>query len=168
MSGRRDVSHGKPELELKAATKALIRAAGGTDGAAQTVGARQQRMSDCQCRNTADFLRVDELAALEDVAIPHDGWPHVTRALARRQGFELVRLPAAAPDCADWHTAIGALSKEAGEAVQAACKSLASQDAPGRVTAATIAANRVVEEIDDAIEKLVALKALAVCAEEGR
>lgn len=156
MSAARVIQHDKPRLELKAATRDLIAASEGTSGAAETLSCRQQRMSDCQLKNTADFLRIDEVGALEDIAVTADGLPPVTRALAKRQGFTLVRLPASGPSCHEWHSAIGAVSKETGEAVHAALTSLA-----------TAISEDTVREIDEAIEKLVALRALAMCGVRG-
>lgn len=85
-------------LALKVATRALIEAAGGNEGAGATCGVRHQFMSDCRNPATDRFLRIHEVAALEDVTAGSAAHPAVTQALAKRQGFELVRLPdAAAP-----------------------------------------------------------------------
>lgn len=95
-------------LRLKNASKALIRQCGGGEGAAATIGdTRQQRMSDCGNRNTATFLRIDEVARLEDETDGQIGHPAVTRALAKRQGYELVREPDAPPADADMLKLLG-------------------------------------------------------------
>lgn len=130
MTARRDILHGTGALRLKAATRALVETVGGTDGAARTLSTpdrrvRQQRVSDCQCRNTADFLRLDEVALLEDVAIHMPAWPPVTRALADRHGFELVRRPDVAASGVDLTALIGRLAKEHGELASGVCADLA-------------------------------------------
>ena len=130
MSDARSVRHAKPALELKIASKALVRAAGGTDGSAETINAvchastRQQRMSDVGLPNTADFLRLDEIGALEDVTAGTVDHPVVTRALARRQGFFLVRSPQAPATGADLLALLGAQARESGQLAQAICAGL--------------------------------------------
>lgn len=133
MGGRRDIVHGLPALKLKAATRDLVGAAGGTDGCAATLSTpgrrvRQQRVSDCQCRNTDEFLRLDEVARLEDVAIRTDAWPPVTRALADRHGFDLVRRPDTTRPMGSLCALVGALAKEHGELASGVCADLASHD----------------------------------------
>ena len=125
MSGARHVRHAPDALALKVASKALVRAAGGGEGAAATVGARQQRMSDCGNPNTADFLRLDEVAALEDVTVGAVDHPIVTRALARRQNFALVRLPDALPTRSDLLSLVARQAKENGEVAASICTALA-------------------------------------------
>lgn len=124
MSSQRNVTHAKPELELKVATRDLVRAVGGTDGAGETCGARQQRMSDCGNRHTADFLRLDEVAKLEDVAPA----PLVTLTLARRQGFELVPARSRAVPERLWGQYVARLMKEAGDVMSGLGKALESGD----------------------------------------
>jgi len=83
-----------PELqELKAACKALVRAFGGQVAAAERLGTRQQRISDCCSANTDAFLRIDEIAALEAETVGYPGHPHVTSVLARQRGHAAVPMP---------------------------------------------------------------------------
>lgn len=163
MSGRRDVVLEREDLELKIASRQLIRAAGGTDGAGETVGSRQQRMSDCQLPNTGDFLTIQEVRKLQEVTVGAPGWPHVTRALAKQDGFALVRLPQAPERAIEWHQALGEVSSEVGESVQLVCKALGGD---GKVTACEVREHRIMENIDEAIEQLFALRALAAAAPE--
>ncbi len=125
MSGRRDIRHAPEALALKVASKALIRAAGGGEAAGETCGSRQQRLSDCGNPNTVDFLRIDEVAALEDVTVGAPNAPIVTRTLARRQGFALVQLPAAIPAGADLLKLLAEQAREEGEIVAALLAALA-------------------------------------------
>ncbi len=167
MPQRRDILHAKPELELKAATRDLMGVAGGTDGAAETLSrgdrrVRQQRMSDCQLANTEEFLRLDEVGRLEDVAIRTPAWPHVTRALAQRHGFDLVRRPEALPTELDWCGAIAGAVKEFGEAQQKILAAL-----PTGVTARKVREGDIRREIAEAIVALMQIDALAERALEG-
>jgi hypothetical protein len=157
VSDARDIAHDADGLILKDASKDLVKASGGTDGAGVSCGSRQQRMSDVGNRFTPHFLRVDEVGKLEDVALNSPQWPHVTRALAKRQGFVLVRAPTSLPSNADWHVAMASLSKEAGDVIQRLCEAL-----PDGVSAEEIRKLRIREEIMEAQERLAALDALAV------
>lgn len=124
MSGSRDIQHDHDALALKVVTRKATQAAGGTKVLAQ-FGTRQQRLSDCGCPNTADFLRVDEVAAIEDLSVGRPGWPHFTRHLAARQGFALVQLPS--PDLPDtqWSQRCATLLREVGETVAGIGEALA-------------------------------------------
>jgi len=168
MGGKRDLSHDKAQLALKAATRDLVAGAGGTDGSAATLSeggprVRQQKVSDCQHRNTPDFLRVDEAARLEDVAVRTESWPQVTRALAARQGFDLVRrATASAPAGADFCGALGAAVKEFNDLQ---LKILAAL--PDGVTAAEVRDLNIRGELADAQRQLAVIDALLAQVEGG-
>jgi hypothetical protein len=166
MTARRDCQFPPEKQALKQVAKALVRAAGGVEAAEEITGRSKTQLSAYGNINAPEFMPVDAIAALEGVTHGHAGHPIVTRLLATRAGYTLVKLPAAAPDCGDWHRAIGSLSKEVGDAVQAVCSSL-SDDTPGKVTAQDVRERGIIAEIDEAIEKLVAMRALAVCAGEA-
>ena len=163
MSQRRDLIHDKPELELKVASRALIRAAGGTDGAAETLGTRQQRMSDCGLPNTPDFLRADEVGRLEDVTVGQAGWPHLTRALARRQGFELVATPSRRAPEAAWGAYAARLLKETGDVFGALGKALESGN---DIDAAE--AGEILPESDELVQLALELRSALRRRAEGR
>lgn len=167
MATRRDIQHDRPELALKAATRDLIGTAGGTDGASATLTGprrrvRQQRISDCQHARTDDFLRIDEVFRLEDIAIRTDAWPHATRALADLHGFDLVQRFAALPTDIDWCAATAIAVKEFGEAQQKILAAL-----PRGVTARKVRDGDIRREIAEAIAALRQLDALAERAIEG-
>jgi hypothetical protein len=157
----REARNGMPELAIKAATRELIAATGGTDGAGATCGARQQRMSDCQNRNTTEFLRIDEVGKLEDVAPDEGRWPHVTRSLALRQGFVLVRVRQEVPSTGDWHHAMAGLSKHASDVIQRICEAL-----PQGASADDVRRLNIRNEIAEAQEQLALLDALAAQVEK--
>lgn len=79
--------------ELKTACAELVRAFGGQVAAAERLGTRQQRISDCCSKHTDAWLRIDEIAILEAETIGHPGHPQVTALLARRVGADLVTTP---------------------------------------------------------------------------
>ena len=120
MSERRDLVLGNSARALKTASRLLVSAAGGGMAAAAALEesghghVRQQRMSDAGLPNVGVFLRIDEVADLEDVTLGLPGHPHVTRALAKRQGYELVPLPSAAGDTV-WSQRAAKLLREAGD-----------------------------------------------------
>jgi hypothetical protein len=164
VSGARDVRHAPEALALKVATKSLVRAAGGGEGAAATCGVRvrQQRMSDCGNPNTLDFLRIDEVACLEDVTVGVPGWPLVTRALARRQGFELVRLPEALPENADLLKLLAESARESGDIASALLAALAD----GSVSRKE--AGNCIVQVDEQLAVLVQMRAaLSQIEQEG-
>lgn len=167
MGGRRDLSHDKAQLALKAATRDLVTAAGGTDGSAATLSeagprSRQQRISDCQHRNTPDFLRIDEAGRLEDVAVRTESWPQITRALAARQGFVLVRRPAAEASGLDFCSALAAAVKEFGDLQGKILNAL-----PDGVTADEVRDGNIRGELAEAQRCLAVIDALLAQVEGG-
>ena len=118
MTGAREIVH-EPDLQdLKVASDHLIGAFGPQKKAAGLTGYRQQRLSDCGLMNTNEFLPVDAVLKLESRTVGLPGWPHVTRTLARQQGFILVPEATAEGegDLTDHLCAIGA---EAGAVMRA-------------------------------------------------
>ena len=157
---------GNDDRELKAATRRLVKACAGGEGAAATIEAasgarvRQQRISDCGNENQPDFLRLNEVGYLEDKAERDSAWPHVTRALATRQGYLLIARPPVVASKSDWLKASAAASKEASDVQTAIADSLADD---GEIS--TAEADRIISECDAGIERLLQLRALA---EEAR
>lgn len=148
---------------LKVATKALIRAFGGQEAASAETGKSQSQLCQYGLTNTPLFAPIDVVATLEDRTHGTAGHPIVTRHMARRQGYALVRLPQAPDGDCDWHRAMGAVSKEVGDIIQRLCEALAD----GKVTGSEVRAGRVREEIAEAQERLAQLDALAVRALEA-
>ena len=164
MSGARDLALSPEQRRLKRASKDLIKAVGGTNDAAEIAGARQQRMSDVGLPNTPDFLRLDEVLALEEEALGSADWPQVTRALARHHRCILVRVPEQ-PAARDWHLEVGRLSKNAACVVQSICEALTD----GKVDAKEVAQGGLREQIAEAQQVLAGLDALCAAVErEGQ
>jgi hypothetical protein len=144
MSGPRDLALTADQRRLKRASKELVKAVGGQHEAADITGARQQRMSDVGLPNTPDFLRIDEVLALEEEALGSIDWPQVTRAMARHHRCILVRVPER-PAAADWHREIGQLSKQAAGVIQTICEALCD----GKVDAKEVAQGNIRERITE-------------------
>ena len=160
MSARRDVVHPPQMQAIKAAFRAAVRAAGGTDTVAAQFGRRQQAVSDYGLPNTDVFPPLDLVALVEDITHGLPGHPHVTRALALHTGHVVVRLPdvGAGGDVAGWHGGMGALAKEAGEVTARICVALAD----GAVDPDE--ADALLTEIEQAAEALAVLRLLAQAA----
>lgn len=144
------------DARLKAATRDLIAASGGTDGAGATIGVRQQRMSDCQNPFNPDFLRINEVAALEDLKRA----PIVTRALAKRQGYALVQLPDASAPETIWSLFVAKLAREGGDVMSRIAEALVDDNdiSPGEAGAMLGDAD---ELVDIAVQIQNALRARA-------
>lgn len=145
-----------PELqELKAACRALVRAFGGQVAAAERLGTRQQRISDCCSANTDAFLRVDEIAILEAETVGYPGHPHVTNVLARQRGRETVETPIAPATGCDLLKLFAGHSKESSDLAQTILEAKADDGDIDLVEA---------EAIDDCIDDVIG-NALAMRAE---
>ena len=146
---------------LKVASDHLVREFGGQDAAGEHIGCRQQRISDCVRPNTPDFLRLNEVAALEDATHGRMGHPVVTRALARRQGFMLVRQPSAPPCDTDILKLLGELAAENGDIANAVLSAIAD----GRIDAAERA--HIIEQIMEQQTVGAAMIAMLQAAGQG-
>jgi hypothetical protein len=93
MNGDRTLRHPPHLQSAKLAFAALVDAFGGQVAAAEQTGKSQSRISAYAHANMADFPPIDVVDALEARTVGTAGHPQVTSWLARRRGFELVRLP---------------------------------------------------------------------------
>lgn len=71
-----------------------------------------------------EFIPIRLVPQLEKLGTGQDGWPHITRALAQMQGFELFRLPETDGGADDWLAQIGLLSSEAADITGTICSAL--------------------------------------------
>lgn len=153
---------GHDDRALKAATRRLMKACGGQEGAAATIDEakgvrpRQQRLSDCGNERHADYLRLDEVGHLEDVAERDRSWPHVTRALASRHGFILTPIPKQCPTSRDWLKEQAELSQDVVDVTGRIAKALSDD---GAVTASET--GDLIRDIDVSMAKLATLRAMA-------
>lgn len=154
MSVTRNITLPVEQQELKTACAELVRAFGGQVAAAERLGTRQQRISDCCSKTTDAFLRIDEIATLEAETIGYPGHPQVTALLARRVGAELVTLPRVDAKGADLLKLYANQSKETAELAGAIVDARADGDIELHEA----------EAIDDEIDQVIA-NALSIRAE---
>lgn len=147
---------------LKLATRELVRAAGGQEAAVGfTRFARHQALSDFgnpAPEHDARFIPVDAVADLEAVTRGTPGWPQVTRALARTQGFALVPLPAPRGEGADLPDHFRAIVKETADVT--ALLSFHLRDVPKPEDVAAL--RREVAQAQEALAELDAALAAGV------
>ena len=97
---------------IKAATRMLVRDAGGLELAAKVTRVERAALSRYENPAAEQFLPVDVLLDLEAA----NGEAHVTRYLARAQGHVLIELPKL-DGTGEWGEHLGAIAKECGEAI---------------------------------------------------
>jgi hypothetical protein len=142
-------------MKLKAATRRLIEACGGQESAVLIPGmpiARHQSFSEAGSAAQPDrFLRID-VAALMELDC---GQPLVTAELARASGHVLVPLPRIAAQ----RSPLGRITAQALKETSDVFSRLGGFLEDGTLTFAE--STQLDKEIDEAIEKLLALKAQA-------
>lgn len=149
------------DQELKTASRLLSRNYGGQAAMAAVLGRRQQHYSDCTNANVDCWLTIQEAAILEDSTRDMAGHPPVTRAMAARQGFALVRVPDALPDTGDLLELIGALATESGEVTGAIVAAVRDKRIDGDEIAL------IDDEADQLIEVAMRIKAAARAWRKG-
>lgn len=160
---------------LKPAARRAVEYCGGVDGAGATTSRGRSTCGRWMALNEPDLPGVECAVLLDQVAVASGHLPQITEAMARELGFALLRLPDAAHDgvahgAADWMASIGALSAEAGEAVQRLCAALALNPQHAQPTRQRIdraALNAAQREIDDVIRAAVTIQALIKQAQKG-
>jgi hypothetical protein len=151
-----------PALQAgKAASKALVRAFGGQEASRLETGKSQSRVCSYGLPNTADFMPIDVVHALEASTHGTAGHPHVTRWLAREAGFELVPLPSAEAPAEQWNSYVAKLGRDAGCMIEGICTDLGADN---DVTPAD--ARRRLPDADDLVRVAVELRA-ALLARAG-
>ena len=113
------------DIALSEATGDAVHAAGKQAFVANMLERGQSTINAWGNPEVAEYIPLRLVPQLEHLAAGQDGWPHITRALARMQGFELFRLPSADADAGDWLTKIGAVSTESAEITAKICAALA-------------------------------------------
>lgn len=144
---------------LKTATRMLVRDAGGLELAAKVTRVERATLSRYENPSTEFFLPADVLLDLEAA----NGECHVTRYLARALGHVLIELPRLEGTGA-FGEHLGAIAKECGEAISVVGEALA---AGGTITAEEVRELDILREIDEAVEKLMALRAALVQVEKS-
>lgn len=145
---------------LKAASKALIRAAGGQEAASEFCGRTQGRLSEYGSPTVPLFMPLDVLDKLEAMS-PE---PIVTKYLAARRGYALFPLPETGPVERDWHKHLMRLAKEPADITAGICAALSDD---GAVTRREIRDGNLIAETRQAIGVLVELLAVLESVESG-
>ncbi|WP_289145220.1 hypothetical protein [uncultured Sphingobium sp.] len=103
----------------KASFKALVKAFGGQDAAAEESGVRRQKISDMGLANVAEYPTLDLIDLLEDRTVGLPGWPHVTSWLCRRRGGVFVPLPRGGADADGMMRTVAEMAAEFGDVSRA-------------------------------------------------
>lgn len=113
------------KLALKQATAAMVKGVGGVEAAAEFCRVGKTVIAANYSPNEPEsFMALDVIADLEPLAREREGWPHVTRALARSAGFALVPLPEGVTATADLHGLLAELGREFSDASTALLQAL--------------------------------------------
>jgi hypothetical protein len=149
-------------LALKAATRAAVQAGGGQEAVVRfTRLSRPQALSDHG--NPAEdgrFMPIDVVADVEALTHGTPGFPAITRTLARLHGFDLVPMPRARGEAADYCQHLQAIVRETADVTLEL--SLHLMKPPSEREAA-----RLIREVDQAQQALAELKATLADGGEG-
>lgn len=146
-------------MALKAAFRRLTKAVGGQESAASITRVDFQGIGRYGRAHEAMFVPVDVVADLEADA----GDPLVTRAMADLQGHLLVPKPPAEGD-PEWVEHLGALGKEAGEAIARLSEAFAHG---GTITADEVREMELRREVAEAMEVLARIDKALEAVERG-
>lgn len=154
-----------PHLQsAKIAFADLTDAFGGQVAAATETGKSQSRICAYSHLNTPDFPPLDVIDALEARTVGSPGHPHVTGWLARRRGYELVKLPDPSAPPMSWAALTSETIKASG---QLAAGILADLTNDGTISASD--AWRRLKDAGELVRVAVELEAaLKTQAAEGR
>jgi len=136
---------------LKAAARMAIREAGGLESAAAVTRVERSSLSRYEQPGADLFMPADVMLDLDAA----NGVPHLTRELARRLGHVLIELPRL-DGTGVWGRHLGDVAKECGEAIAVVGAALS---VGGTITAEEVRGLDILREVDEAIERLVVLKA---------
>lgn len=149
---------------LSNASRSAVESCGGVDGAALTTGRGRSTCGRWMNRNEPDQPPLDAALAMDQAVMLQGRGTPILTALARELGHVAIRLPDAPEGLSEWHGLMGAGAQEVGEAMASVCTALGND---GMVDAGEVRRHRIVEQFDEAIEKLVALRSLAQRTRDG-
>lgn len=148
-------------LRLKAATRELVKQAGGVDAAAGITRPGRSTLSDYGNPGHEDvFMPADVIADLEAAT----GLPAVTGILARLQGYELMRVEFGGDVDPKWAERLASVGKEIAEVFAKSGQALANG---GDIDAGEIRTLDLIRECDEALTSVASLRALLVARSEG-
>ncbi|MDX3885569.1 MAG: hypothetical protein QHC65_14200 [Sphingomonas sp.] len=146
------------KLALKRASAEVVKGVGGYEAAAGFCRLGKTRLGQvCSTAHPDEFMPLDVLLDLEPLAKDRPGWPHVTRMLAKAQGFELFREPEVEPELGDWHEQMGELAEHSGAITSGLCAALKTDR---RVTPNEVTEFGLIEQVDALIADAVKLRAM--------
>lgn len=117
------------DIAISEATGDAVHAAGKQVYVGHMLGRGQSTINAWGNVEVAEFIPLRLVPELEKMGTGSEKWPHITRALARCQGFELFRLPVIDGAPGDWLRQVGAVSTETAEITAKICASLADDQA---------------------------------------
>jgi hypothetical protein len=147
-------------LQLKAATRRVVRASGGVDAASLTTRVGMQRISTYQKAHEPDFIPIDVAADL----MAESGDHAVLIAMARLLGCEVIRLPALPEvDAMPWHRSLADVASHSSDVIRRLSDALADD---GIVDAEESRRGAIRDEIAEAINVLMVLESRLARIEE--
>ena len=109
------------------AVRELISAAGGLERAAEDIGKGKSQLGRYQSQNETDSMTLRDIEILEGITHGKSGHPIVTRYLATRAGFALVKLPNVCARGTDLLHLVGEQARESGRITASVIEALEDQ-----------------------------------------
>lgn len=103
------------DQEMKLAVRSLVDAFGGCDAVGAHFGRDYRRISELCNPALSQWMRLPWISELERMTVGLPGHPHVTRLLARRAGFVLVKRTDGQEDGAGVMAGLAAVQAELGD-----------------------------------------------------
>jgi len=148
------------QTQSRAAQK-LVEAAGGTLSAHMVSGKSEGQLSKYGRPNYTESMPLSAIEALEAVTHGKHGHPHVTRYLANKAGYALVKLPEVTATGSDLLKLLAVQSKEGGDIANEICTSIADGEIDGQEAA------NIRKELWELIRNAVAMDAELELIERG-
>lgn len=144
------------DVLISAATADAVMAAGKQDFVAMQLERSRAVIMAWGDKRAREFIPLRLVPQLEELGTGQDGWPHITRALAKMQGFELFALPTEDAGAGDWLTKVGLVSTETAEITTKICAALADDQ---KVCRDDIARLRLLDDVDQLLALALQMRA---------
>jgi len=142
---------------IKRAVREAIAASGGIDGAARTVDKQRSWVGDWNNRNNAATPNQIDAHTLDEVALVETGRAPILEARAAELGYCAIRLPECEAGASLIALELGKCASEFGDVAREATAALEDD---GKVSPKE--EQRIVLEIDEAVQRLQSLRALVI------
>ena len=146
---------GPADIAISEATADAVHAAGRQVYVSRMLERSQFTVAQWGNSEVAEFIPLRLVPVVENMSAGQDGWPHITRALAKMQGFELFRLPAPEGEAMDWLAQIGILSTEGADITRKICTAMGDR----RVCAHDVKRLGMIEDAEQLVSVAVAILA---------